>query len=101
MSVLEKVFTFMNSIPDDKVRHALSGAFLFAIVAQFSLMAALLAVAVIAAAKEVYDHFHPDIHTCDVWDFIATFSGGLLGAACYAAGRGWIAHYIPALPLLT
>jgi hypothetical protein len=32
----------------------------------------------IALAKEVYDYNHPN-HTADVWDWVATVLGGVLG----------------------
>jgi hypothetical protein len=31
-----------------------------------------MAVYAAAISKEIYDHFHPDTHTCDVMDFVAT-----------------------------
>jgi len=33
--------------------------------------------------KEVYDKQHPDSHTADIYDLIATSLGGLLGAAFF------------------
>jgi hypothetical protein len=36
-------------------------------------------VAVIAALKEIYDALHPDKHTADFWDWVATTLGGLVG----------------------
>ncbi len=37
----------------------------------------ILATAVISAAKEVYDHQHPDRHTAETGDFLAGMAGGL------------------------
>lgn len=37
----------------------------------------LIAVIIVAVGKEIYDHFHPDVHTCDAMDAIATIVGGL------------------------
>jgi hypothetical protein len=36
-------------------------------------------VAVIAALKEIYDARHPDKHTADFMDWVATVLGGVLG----------------------
>jgi VanZ family protein len=36
-------------------------------------------VAVIALAKEIYDHANKSLHTSDVWDWVATALGGLVG----------------------
>jgi hypothetical protein len=41
---------------------------------------ALIPVVVAGAAKEAYDHRHPDRHDCDARDFLATTSGGMLSA---------------------
>ena len=41
------------------------------------MMAALAA----GALKEIYDRFHPATHTVDVWDFVATAAGGVVGSA--------------------
>jgi len=70
-------------IPLDKQAHALSGSVVvFTLVfAGKSLSLALLVCALLAVAKEAYDDYHPDKHTCDVWDFVATCTGGLLAAA--------------------
>ncbi len=34
----------------------------------------------VGAAKEAYDYQHPDQHTCDARDFVATAAGGVLGS---------------------
>jgi hypothetical protein len=41
--------------------------------------ASVFIVAIIAALKEVYDYMHPDKHTADIWDWVATSLGGVLG----------------------
>ena len=36
--------------------------------------------AIIGAAKEMYDSLHTDRHTPDVWDFVVTAFGGIVGS---------------------
>lgn len=88
-SLIEKLLAVANGIPDDKVRHALGGAFLFSLIAQFGLVIAVVAVMVIAAAKEMYDSRHSDIHTSDPLDFAATCIGMVIGLICFMAGADW------------
>ena len=79
--MIEKIIAFLNSIPSDKVYHCLGGVVLFAIGQLFGYG---LALAILGAiTKEIYDYFHPDNHTCDVKDAIATTLGGLLGFIIY------------------
>lgn len=78
--MIEKVITFLNNIPSDKVYHCLGGVILFAI---GQLFGQGLALAVIGAVvKEIYDHYNPP-HCCDKWDAVATILGGLLGFVIY------------------
>lgn len=88
-SLIEKLLAVANGIPDDKVRHALGGVFLFSLIAQFGLVIAVVAVMVIAAAKEMYDSRHSDIHTSDPLDFAATCIGMVIGLICFMAGADW------------
>lgn len=88
-SLIEKLLAVANGIPDDKVRHALGGAFLFSLIAQFGWFIAVVSVAAIAAVKEIYDSLHPDIHTSDPLDFAATCIGMVIGVICFMAGAGW------------
>lgn len=80
---MEKLINFMNKImgrfyipcviPADKQAHALSGMFLFLSVWLLAgIIPALMTVYAAAISKEIYDHFHPATHTCDVMDFVAT-----------------------------
>lgn len=66
----------------DKQAHTLGGAVivLMSAIAGYSILWGLLVCGLAALAKEVYDAFHPDVHTADIWDFIATCSGGGLAA---------------------
>ena len=86
---MEKLLTFMNywlgklyipcGIPADKQMHFLSGAILGILFASVFGWAGILWVAAIACAKEVYDYLNPDKHTADIWDWVATTLGGVLG----------------------
>ena len=80
--IMEKLLNLLATIPSDKVFHALGGVVIFAVFNFISLTVALVAVTLIAAAKELYDYTKPQNHTCDTWDFIATCCGGLLGLLC-------------------
>ena len=79
--MIEKIIAFLNSIPSDKVYHCLGGVVLFAIGQLFGygLFLAVLG----AITKEIYDYLHPESHTADVKDAIATTLGGLLGYIIY------------------
>jgi hypothetical protein len=69
-------------IAQDKQLHLLTGG-LLVIGLHFlgvSLLSCFIISMIAGATKEVYDWFHPDIHTCDWWDFVATSAGG--GIAC-------------------
>lgn len=79
--MIEKIIAFLNSIPSDKVYHCLGGVVLFAIGQLFGygLPLAILG----AITKEIYDYLHPESHTADVKDAIATTLGGLLGYIIY------------------
>ena len=86
---MEKLLTFMNywlgklyipcSIPADKQQHFISGFILGIILTPFIGWASILWVSAIATAKEIYDYLNPDKHTADIWDWVATSLGGLLG----------------------
>ena len=85
--MMEKVLSLFNAIPDDKVRHALGGAFISSLSCAFALLLhrpsfvacliAMLIVSSVAAIKEIYDHFYPP-HECSLWDWLATVIGGLI-----------------------
>ena len=89
---MEKLLTFMNTwlgklyipcgIPADKQMHFLSGVILGILFASVFGWAGILWVAAIACAKEIYDYLNPDKHTADIWDWVATMLGGVLGTVC-------------------
>ena len=65
----------------DKVTHFLAGASLalslgYLLPVVFGLLAAIAA----GALKEIYDEFHPETHTVDVMDFLATVAGGIVAS---------------------
>lgn len=73
------------SIPADKQAHFISGAILFflLIICQVPPEYAVISVSLIGAAKEIYDHYHPLLHTCDIYDWLATTLGGVAGFAVW------------------
>lgn len=84
-NLLNKLNAFFSYliIPADKQLHlwtGLAGGFLLSILISAW---AILFVAIFAAIKEYYDYHHPNIHTADVWDFVATTVGAVLGAAIW------------------
>lgn len=68
-------------IPQDKEAHFVSGALLFflLIICQVPAIFAVVIVSLIGAAKEAYDYYHPLMHTCDFYDWLATTLGGVAG----------------------
>ncbi len=87
--MIEKILTLLNNltakvyipcgVPADKQSHFIYGALTY-IAAYFVIgYWAVLLVSAIGVAKEVYDHFHPDKHTCDFFDWLATTLGGVAG----------------------
>ena len=72
----------------DKQLHFFSGGFLaaLAIAANLPFYAAMLVVLLAGVAKEVYDALHPDKHTKDVWDIVATSIGGSVVVGAFFIG---------------
>jgi hypothetical protein len=90
---MEKLFALLAKLSSphipvalDKQAHFVTGAvmglFGYLILEYYS----LILVAVIAAAKEYYDHLHPEIHTCDFFDWLATVLGGVFALALIYLG---------------
>ena len=66
----------------DKFWHYQVGLLVALAVGHFlSKQLAIIVVMGIGLAKELYDSYHPDKHTADGQDFIATVVGGLTGVA--------------------
>jgi hypothetical protein len=89
LALLNKLYGYLViskvPIPADKQMHfwsGLSGGFLLAI--SFSWWAVGI-IAFLAWLKEFYDYHHPNIHTYDIWDFVATTLGGSVGALIWWA----------------
>ena len=66
-------------VPADKQMHLMSGFLIAVVLTPFIGAYAILVVAIIALLKEIYDYEHKSIHTPDIWDWVATTLGGVLG----------------------
>jgi hypothetical protein len=76
-------FCIVCKVPCDKQMHFICGFIIAAVLTPFIGFYAVVVVAIIALLKEIYDYFHQDKHTPDVWDAVATTLGGLLGYIIY------------------
>ena len=85
--MIENLFSWFSNLPRDKKDHALLGAVGSSVCVSILLIflpvlwaVGLTAILLIAAAlgKERYDAAHPDTHTADPFDALATILGGLL-----------------------
>ena len=76
--MIARLLTRLDAIPADKVRHFAGGAVLTCALYVLGLPFWLAAAAVIASAlgKEAYDAAHPENHTSDLYDALATILGG-------------------------
>lgn len=72
----------LRSVPADKQGHFIIGLIAYMAFHFVSVMVGLILVAVLAIGKEIYDWFHRDRHTPDVWDAVATMAGGVAGYIC-------------------
>jgi hypothetical protein len=66
-------------VPADKQMHFICGLVIAALLTPFIGAYSIVVVAIIALLKEIYDYLHKDIHTPDLWDWVATSLGGVLG----------------------
>ena len=77
---LSKITITNKYIPADKQMHlftaAVGAALLYNVIGWF----AVLVISITGVIKEWYDYRHPDKHTCDIWDWVATTIGGGIGA---------------------
>jgi len=69
-------------LPHDKALHFIVGVLIYAAAHFIHLVVGMVAVTVAAVGKEVYDWFHQDRHTPDLWDAVATMAGGVAGFIC-------------------
>jgi hypothetical protein len=75
-------------IPHDKANHFIYGLVAFAVA--FPVVGeyiALVFVAILGGAKEVYDYQHRDVHTPSTADAIWTIAGGVLGCLIVLAAK--------------
>ena len=80
-SLLAKLSSPRIPVPLDKQAHFASGfilGFLFGLSRHPIISSS--AVSIVAGWKEWYDYRHKENHTPDVWDWVATSLGGILGA---------------------
>jgi hypothetical protein len=66
-------------IPQDKLLHFAAGALIaiLVVIVTGSLVWAGAAVLLAGVGREVYDAYHPDTNTADIWDIVATCAGWL------------------------
>lgn len=77
--MIEAILSKLNAIPADKVAHFASGVLLYAMTVHWAGPRYALALVILAGvAKEIYDSFHRDTHTPDVFDAVATSLGGVV-----------------------
>ena len=72
-------FCIACKVPCDKQMHFTCVFIIAAVLTPFIGAASVFIVAIIAALKEVYDYMHPDKHTADFMDWVATTLGGVVG----------------------
>ena len=65
-------------VPADKQAHFLCGLVIAAILTPFIGAYSIVVVAIIALLKELYDFLHPESHTADFLDWVATTLGGVV-----------------------
>jgi Co/Zn/Cd efflux system component len=66
-------------VPADKQMHFIGGLVIAAILTPFIGAYSIVVVAIVALLKEVYDFLHPESHTADFMDWVATALGGVVG----------------------
>ena len=64
-------------VPQDKAWHFLGGQLVALAGLPFGLWTSVVIVLFMAVGKEVYDQEHPQTHSCEVLDAVATLSGGI------------------------
>jgi hypothetical protein len=72
-------FCIVCKVPCDKQMHFICGFIIAAVLTPFIGAYSILVVAIIAALKEIYDFLHPESHTADFLDWVATTLGGVVG----------------------
>ena len=67
---------FINKIPKDKLLHFIAGVLIYQSTVWFVWYYAIIPVVICALGKEVYDNYYGG--TVDVYDALATITGGLV-----------------------
>jgi hypothetical protein len=84
-ALIAKVNAFLSKfcvtckVPCDKQMHFISGLIIAVVLTPFIGAYSVIVVAIIALLKEIYDYKHPESHTADFWDWVATVLGGAVG----------------------
>ena len=69
-------------MPFDKALHFMVGVVVSAFASYlFGAMTGFLLALAAGAGKELHDYMRPETNTPDVWDFIATAAGAIVGVA--------------------
>ena len=68
-----------GKVPMDKFFHFIGGLVIAALLTPFIGAYSIVVVAIVALLKEIYDYLHPESHTADFMDWVATVLGGLVG----------------------
>ena len=68
-----------GKVPVDKFMHFIGGLVIAALLTPFIGAYSIVVVAIIALLKEIYDYLHPESHTADFMDWVATLLGGVVG----------------------
>lgn len=82
IDIIEFAVNPLRNVPADKQEHFIVGLIAYMALHFVNIAVGLIVVAVLAIGKEVYDWFHRDRHTPDVWDAVATMAGGVAGYIC-------------------
>lgn len=69
-------------IPQDKANHFIAGVLLYAAGHFLNPVIGIWLAVAYGAGKEIYDAFNRDRHTPDLWDFVWTVGGGVVGYIC-------------------
>lgn len=77
-------------MPTDKLLHLLVGALIVALLWPVSGLASAVCCFAAALAKEVYDGQHPEVHTPDLLDVVATLAGGGISALWLKSLEWWM-----------
>ena len=68
-------------MPSDKLLHFIAGAIVSVFASYlFGAMTGFLIALAVGAGKELHDYMRQETNTPDIWDFIATAVGAVIGA---------------------